>query len=201
MPKNALAPQSNNALANQRFPLQSEAATNPYTVALLRQATKEYPFIAQHNPIVETGVGPGYAETWPSGETGAPNEYGQPTRPRAFPSHRVGVQVFRPNDFTHHDLAGEILHVDPYAAEVRDKLISTLTPAQLKTLQRNAGDYQVTIDEGRPEADAVRNAADGAVRGYVLGQWPTEANDSMKYDKPQRALLEQLKNYMKTGKR
>ena len=167
----------------------------------MRKALKEYPFIAQHNPIVETGVGQGYAETWPTGETGAPDEYGNPTRPKAFPSKRVGVQIFRPNEFTHHDLAGEMLHVDPYANDTRTKLIKSLSPEQIKSLQDQALDYQATIDEGRPHEDALRNATDAAMRGYVLGQWPQEVNQSMGYNAPQRALLESLKNYTKTGKR
>jgi hypothetical protein len=201
MPKNALAPTPTNALASQQFPLQSEAATNPYTVALLRQATKDYPFIAQHNPIVETGVGPYFAETWPINEEGKPNEFGQSTRPKSIPIDRIGVQVYRPNDFTHHDLAGEILHVDPFAHETRAALTKSLTPAQIKQLQKQSMDYQGALDEGQSEADAIKNAADAAMRGYVLGQWPAKANESMNYDKSQRALLEQLKNYMKTGKR
>lgn len=197
MPVNQLAP----APANQLFPLQTQAARNPYVDAMMRKALKEYPFIAQHNPIVETGVGPGYAETWPAGETGAPDEYGNPTRPKAFPTNKVGVQIFRPNDFTHHDLAGEMLHVDPYATDTRAKLMESLTPEQIKNLQQQSNDYAATLEEGRPHEDALRNATDAAVRGYVLGQWPQEANQSMGYSGPQRALLESLKSYTKTGKR
>jgi len=196
MPVNQLAP----APANQLFPLQTEVQRNPYIDALVRKATTEYPFIAKHNPAVEVGVGPGYAETWPVGETGAPDEYGNPTRPKSFPTNKVGIQVFRPNDFTHHDLAGEILHVDPYANKARDKLIKSLSPEQIKMLQHQSNDYQATLDEGRPHGEALRNATDAAVRGYVFSQWPEEANASMGYSAPQRALLESLKNYTKTGK-
>lgn len=197
MPVNQLAPQR----ANQLFPLQTQAARNPYVDAMMRKALKEYPFIAQHNPVVETGVGQGYAETWPAGETGAPDEYGNPTRPKAFPTNKVGIQVFRPNDFTHHDLAGEVLHVDPYANETRANLMKSLTPTQIKSLQDQALDYQATIDEGRSHEDALRNATDSAMRGYVLGQWPEEVNVGMAYEPSQKALLESLKSYMKTGKR
>jgi len=189
---NALAPSSQNALA----PVVSADQNNPYVDSLLRQATKEYPFITQHNPIIDTGVGPYYAETWPVNEEGAPDA----KRPGNFPIDRVGVKVYKPNQFTHHDLAGEILHVDPFANETRATLTKSLTPAQIQMLQQESKDYQGSIDEGQSTERAIQNATDAAMRGYVLNQWPAKANEGMNYDPAQKALLERLRNYMKTGK-
>jgi len=169
--------------------------------ALLNQAAKSYPFIAQHNPILRNGVGEGYLETWPSGEGGAPDSMGRDTRPKHFPMSRLGIEIRRPNDVTHHDIAGEVLHIDPYANTVRDNLIKLLTSSQLQTLKANANDYQMTLDQGRSEDDAIRNAADSALRGYTFGQWPEEVNREMQYSPIQTGLLEALKNYMKTGKK
>jgi hypothetical protein len=189
---NSLAPNIQNALAPSAISSQS----NPYVESLLRQATKEYPFITQHNPNVDTGVGPYYAETWPVNEEGAPNA----KRPANFPIDRLGIRVYKPNQFTAHDLAGEVLHVDPFANETRATLTKSLTPAQIQMLQQQSKDYQSSLDEGQSTDRAIQNATDATMRGYVLNQWPTKANESMNYDITQKALLERLKNYMKTGK-
>lgn len=165
-----------------------------YVNNLIDQAVKEYPFIAKHNPIVMVGnAGEDYAETWPKNEPGAPNA----PRPKEFPSDRVGVMIGKPNEFTHHDLAGELMHVDPIANKVRKDLIDSMTAKQLATLATVSGDFKQTMDEGRPAADAVQNGTDSAMRGYLLNQWPKEANDEMKYNKDQLKMLDSLKSYMK----
>ena len=200
MATNALAPDADNinALAPQ-----SRSNSNPYIDSLMRKAAQEYPFLSQHKPIVITNPdqGFGFAQTYAPEETGRPMGDGTFSRPKELPMGQLGIEIYRPNEFDHHALAGEVMHVDPYAREVSDKLAKTWTPDQLKTLREHALDYQATLDEGRPEADAVRNATDSALRGYVVGQWPEEVNTSLKYEPVQRALLESLKSYAKTGKK
>jgi hypothetical protein len=197
---NALAPDAEivNALAPE-----SRSNSNPYIDSLMRKALQDYPFLNQHKPVVITnaGKGEGFAETYPPEETGRPMGDGTFSRPKELPMGQLGIEIYRPDAFTHHDLAGEVLHVDPYSREISDKLAKTWSPEQLKNLREHALDYEATIAEGRPEADAVRNATDSAVRGYVVNQWPEEVNTSFGYQPVQRALLESLKNYTKTGKR
>jgi hypothetical protein len=184
---NALAPESSNS--------------NPYIDSLISKATQEYPFISQHKPVVAMGAGEGYAQTWPPGEGGPPDEQGKDTRPTALPMDRLGIEIYRPNDFNHHALAGEVLHVDPYAREVSDKLATTFDPRQLEVLKREALDYQHSLNTGQDEKRAIQNATDAAVRGYVVNQWPEEVNQEFAYSPVQKALLESLKGYAKTGKK
>ena len=193
---NALAPrQPVNQLGLPSF--------NPYVASLMQRAAQEYPFIRQHNPVVTVGdTGQDYAETWPVNEPGAPGPNGEPTRPAEFgvvgKNARLGVMVGKPNDFTHHDLAAEILHIDPYAREISGKLQESWTPAQLKALKKHSGDYQSTLDEpGRTEADAIQNATDSAIRGTVVNQWPPEVNQALNYSPAQQQMLQSLSNYMR----
>ena len=190
---NALAPQPVNALAT----LNQDA--NPYVTSLMAKARQAYPFIDKHNPQVVVGTdGMGYAETYPVGETGAPLPSGGFSRPASLPIDQVGVEIYRPGDFTHHDLAAEMLHIDPVANSVREKLMQSWTPKQLKALKEHALDYQATLDEGRPETDAIQNATDSALRGYTVGQWPEKINKAIGYDSKQLQMLDALKSYMTT---
>jgi hypothetical protein len=190
------APAQLNALAP---PPATDAAANPYIASLIAKATKDYPFINQHNPFVFMGNDPtrDYAETWPSDEEGTPDR----PRPKELPAGRVGVQVFRPNDFGPNDLAAEFLHIDPVANETRASLRASLTPAQIERLKYTSRDYQSTLDRGENEDRAIQNAIDSALRGYTVGQWPAEANTAMGYSPQQLHLLENLKRYMRTGKK
>ena len=193
MPPNALAPTTRvpNALA----PVNSNS--NPYISSLLQKANQDSPFIYQHNPMGIIGSGDGFAEVWPIDEEGAPNS----PRPKEVPIDRFGIEVRRPNDFTHHDLAGEVLHIDPYAREISDKIAKTWTPKQLEVLKQEALDYQASLDYGQDEARAIQNATDSALRGYVVNQWPEEVNTRLGYDKSQLEMLNALKAYTKTGKK
>lgn len=187
---NKLAP---SAIANQL----GTSVASPYAVNLLKRAHEEYPFIQQHKPMVIVGNGEGYAETWPIDEPGAP-EYARPT---SLPIDRLGIEVRRPSQFTHHDLAAEVLHIDPFANTTREKMMSSWTPAQLETLKQQSGDYQFTLNEpGRTEEDAIRNATDSAIRGVVVNQWPKEANAAMQYTPSQQQLLQSLSGYMRGKK-
>ena len=172
-----------------------------YAEDLLAQATQAYPFVAKHNPavVVNPAKDKGYAETYPVGETGAPLPGGGFSKHSLLPIDRVGVEVFKPDQFTHHDLAAEMLHIDPVANQTREALIKTWSPKQIETLKKHALDYQATLDEGRPEADAIKNATDSALRGYTVGQWPEEINKALSYSPAQLKVLDSLKNYMSTG--
>ena len=169
-----------------------------YATDLLAQATKTYPFVAKHNPMVVVNPmeNKGFAETYPVGETGAPLPEGGFSKHSSLPIDRVGVEVFKPNEFTHHDLAAEMLHIDPIANETRQALIKTWSPEQIETLKHHALDYQATIDEGRSHEDALKNATDSALRGYTVGQWPEEINKALAYNPKQLQALESLKTYM-----
>lgn len=175
------------------------SSPNPQPVGLaklLADAQRMYPFIAQYNPVLTGGQGNGdYAETW------RPGDPGDSTRPRpsAIPLNRVGVEVYRPNEFGPTDLAAEFLHVDPVAAMMRQRLMASLSPSQAAELKHAAGDYQDTLRLGGSERDAMRNSMDSAMRGYTVGQWPAEANAAMRYTPQQAGLLETLKRYMQSG--
>ncbi len=197
MPVNALAQDAE--VMNALTPEGSNS--NPYINSLMRKAVQDYPFISQHKPVVITGTGEGFAETYPPEETGRPLPGGGFSRPKDLPMGQLGIEIYRPDAFTHHDLAGEVLHVDPYAREISDKLATTFDPKQLEILKREALDYQHSLDTGQDEKRAIQNATDSAVRGYVVNQWPEEVNRQFEYSPVQRALLESLKNYTKTGKR
>ena len=172
-----------------------------YAQDLLLQATQAYPFVAKHNPmvVVNPAENRGYAETYPVGETGAPLPGGGFNKHSSLPIDRVGVEVFKPDQFTHHDLAAEMLHIDPIANQTREALIKTWSPKQIETLRKHALDYDATIAEGRSPADALQNATDSALRGYTVGQWPEEINKALKYSPAQLKVLESLKSYMATG--
>jgi len=189
MPTNALAPTD---VVNQL----GVSDANPYTTNLLRRAKEEYPFVGLHDPIVTTGTGYGYAETWPVGESGLPGSFGEDTRPSMIPMDRIGIEIRRPDAFTHHDLAAELLHIDPMAQHVSGRLQEMWSPQQLDVLKREALDYEATLKEGRSEKDAIKNATDSALRGYTVGQWPKEVNDAMGYSKHQLELLDSLKEHM-----
>ena len=172
-----------------------------YSEQLLAEATKAYPFVTKHNPmvVVNPAENRGYAETYPVGETGAPLPEGGFSKHSSLPLDRVGVEVFKPDQFTAHDLAAEMLHIDPVANQTRETLIKSWTPKQIETLKKHALDYQATIDEGRSHADALQNATDSALRGYTVGQWSNDVNKALKYSPNQLKALESLKSYMATG--
>jgi len=167
-----------------------------YIEQLLQQAQQQYPFVSQYNPQVVLGTGQGYAETYPVGETGRPLGGGKFSRPSTLPIDKVGIEIYKPKEFTPRDLAGELLHIDPVANKIRDQLIKTWTPEQVKKLQEHALDFDMTLAEGRPLQDAIKNATDSALRGYVVGQWSPEVDKSFNYTPKQMKLLDELKNYV-----
>ena len=169
-----------------------------YATDLMSQATEAYPFVAKHNPMVV--VNPmedkGYASTYPIGETGKPLGNGVFDKHFSLPTNRVGVEIYKPDEFSHHDLAGEMLHIDPMANKTREALLKTWTPNQIETLKKESRDYETTIKEGRSHKDALQNATDAALRGYTIGQWPEEVNQALAYSPKQLKVLESLKFYM-----
>ena len=169
-----------------------------YIQQLLQEARTQYPFISQHSPQVVLGTGDGYAETYPVGETGRPLGGGRFSRPTSLPIDQVGIEIYKPKEFTARDLAGELLHIDPYANKIRDQLIKTWSPEQIKALQEHALDFDATLAEGRPIQDAIKNATDSALRGYAVGQWSPEVDKALKYTPKQMELLNSLKKYIQT---
>ena len=189
------------ALTQKQDPFEFTRNNTKYASDLLAKAQQEYPFIGMNQPVVKVAQGEGYAETWPRGETGAPDAMGRDTRPYDFPMNQLGVTVHQPDKFTSADLAGEVLHVDPYANMVRDKLMQTMTPQQWGTLKNEALDYSESIRQGLSEQRAKENTIDSALRGYAVNQWPESVNQQLNYSPAQLELLNSLKTYMKTGKR
>jgi len=167
-----------------------------YSSDLLDKAKQEYGFIARQNPVVQVGSGEGYAETWPKYETGSPEQ----PRPLSMAPGRVGVEVFNPQQFKPADLAGEMLHTDPYANLVRDYIRKSLSPQQIDAIKQASGDYEQSIRLGMDEDRAMQNAIDAAVRGYAVGQWPEDVNASIGYTPQQKYVMDNLVKYMKQGK-
>lgn len=168
--------------------------------SLLSDAEKRYPFIKQYNPVVTMSPNQGggdYAETWQLNDAGDKSR----PRPSSIPMNRIGVEVYRPNDFGATDLAAEFLHVDPYANSTRQALLKSLSPQQIATLKRASGDYADSLKYGETEQKALENATDSAMRGYTVGQWPDSANAEMRYTPQQLQMLNSLKRYMETGSR
>lgn len=168
-----------------------------YLDQLKNDAQTSYPFIKAHDPVLTIGNGEGYAETWQKDEEGAPDQ----PRPYELPMDKLGIEIRNPKEFSHHDLAGEVLHADEYANSVRDKLHGSLTDKQKAVLKEEALDYEQSIKEGMSEKDAWRNATDSAMRGYTLNQFPEETNKRINYNAEQLKMLDGLRSYMTTGKK
>lgn len=164
---------------------------------LLDRAQAKYGFLKNLGmQVVENPrEGDMYAETWPAGEPGSADY----PRPQSIPLEINGVEVLRPDQFSEDDLAGEGFHIDPEARRVSDYLATTFTPEQLDALKGNAADYEQSIQMGMDEDQALQNSVDSLVRGYVMGQWPPEAIESMGLDEDQRGALESLRAYALTG--
>lgn len=166
-----------------------------YAAELLAKARAEYKYLDRHNPVVTVGKGEGFAETWPIDEPGAPHD----PRPRGIPIDRHGVEVRMPEKFSHHDLAAEFIHIDPVANNARRELLKSMTTDQIHTLQDNANDYKMSEKLNLPYSKAMENATDSALRGYTTGQWPASVDKAMNYSKEQQQILDDLKEYMKSG--
>lgn len=144
----------------------------PNKPEIQKDAERDYKFLQNHdlNVLVSPKENAGFAETYPKGETGSPEE----PRPNQFPIDQIGIEIRRPDKFTKHDLAAEVLHDDPVANRTREELKASFTPEQLDALKRTAGDYQFTIAEGPKkgiEERAINNATDSLLRAYTVGQW------------------------------
>lgn len=157
--------------------------------ALVAQAKQQYPFITKLNPVIIAGPKRG-GEGWPVGEEGAPDY----PRPTSIPIDKHGIEV-GPGS-TPADIAGEVLHVDPFANTTRDRLTQSLSPQQIAYLKQEALDYD---SPDMTEENKMRNAVDSAMRGHLVGQWPAEAVVKMNYTSAQTQMLDQLKQYMTTG--
>jgi hypothetical protein len=170
-----------------------------YLQDLLDQAYSEYPFLQRHNPSVVLGnpQSYGYAQTYPIGETGKPLGNGQFSRPATLPIDNLGIEIYKPENFSYKDFVGEVLHGDPVSQQTRQELINSLSKKQLETLKYHALDYEQSKKEKMPEHLVLRNVGDAAIRGYLLGQFPDEVNKEINYTPTQLELLNNLHSYMK----
>ena len=163
--------------------------------SLSSSTAQAYPFIKQNNPVLVPTSNPN-SETWPAGEEGTPDY----PRPASIPMNQHGIEITP--GMTPDDIAGEVLHVDPYANQIRSQLQASWTPEQIAHLKRESLDYGQdgpTVDYMPPER-RLQNATDSAIRGTVVNQWPAEANRNMNYTAHQQLMLDRLKQYMTTGK-
>lgn len=175
----------------------SATPPGPQEHPVLERARAAYPFINKFNPHVK--VNPrsdaGYAETFGPDEPGA----GKFMRPQEFPMGHTGIEIYRPDKFSEHDLAAEFLHVDPRAHQTRADLLKTFTPRQLKIMQHEP-DYTESIKSGQSRDRAMQNMTDSVMRGYTVGQWPKHVIDDFRFTDKQKGMLDGLKRYMTTGK-
>ena len=183
------------------LPQAPQSVTTP-TNDLLGRAKAAYAFINQYNPAVHINPNHSNPENY-FAETFLPNDegYGEYRRPQQFPSNLTGVEVYKPDQFTEHDLAAEFLHRDPIAHATRAELLKSMTPAQFAQVQ-NEGDF-AQPKSGPPLSldQRLNNITDAMMRGYTIGQWPKEVNDRLQYSPKQLELLNGLKKYMTTGKK
>lgn len=145
--------------------------------------------------IVNPQSDKGYAEVWFEDDPG-----GDYKRPADIPLNEFGIEIYKPDEFSEDDLAGEVLHADPIARKTADEIASTLNESQLKELSIESIDYQYSLELGLSKERALQNAVDGLIRGYVVGQWPKEAIERMNLNEQQKTMLQKLKDYAITGK-
>jgi hypothetical protein len=165
---------------------------------LLNSAQAKYGFLknlgmqVKVNPRQDTGM---YAETWPAEEPGS----NEAPRPSDIPLNVHGVEIFKPDQFNEDDLAGEALHVDPVARRTSTALTKSLSDAQIERLAIHSNDYEQSLKLGMSQEDAMRNAVDSMIRGYVVGQWPKEVIDDIGLRPEQLERLEALREYANSG--
>jgi hypothetical protein len=157
------------------------------TPAVISQARQQYPFMAGQVLVPTTKQG---GEGWPVGETG---DAAYP-RPTSIPLNQPGAEI-GPGS-TPGDVAGEAFHSDPVVNQHRDKLLKSLSPAQVTYLQRQSRDYQDSVGQG--QESAMRNAGDSVIRGALFNQWPQEALHGMNFTPDQMGILQNLSQYMRT---
>jgi hypothetical protein len=165
--------------------------TDPGT-QFLSQAETKYPFLKQHNMIVlmrPNEKAEDFAETYPAHDQEQdPNA----PRPTEIPMDRHGVEIYKPNDFSVDDLAGEALHFDPQAQAVAKRFQDSLTDDQKERVQETGDFQQKNIDV----AHQWKSGIDSVIRGYAVGQWPKDALDDFGFTPAQKADLDSLKQYM-----
>lgn len=160
---------------------------------MLTAARAKYPFIGSNVVAVpKTGGGFG-SEGWPAGETGDPSY----PRPKQIPLNSPGIEYDPKGNID--DLAGEVLHTDQFANDVRDRMSKTFSPDQINYLAHEALDYGAGTNT--PPDVQLRNGTDSFIRGALLNQWPAKAVSGMNLTPQQQALLGHLKTYMTTGQK
>lgn len=165
----------------------------------LKQAKEQYKFIPNDVVATVNKKSDGrILEAWSPTEEG----YVGGARPKEIPMGKIGLEIYNPDKVSADDIAADVLHHDKFANQIRDKMLDTIKsdPEQLSKLKEASADYQYSIDAGQSKEQALKNAVDSAIRGYVVNQWPEEANKEMGYSDKQQSMLDQLKSYMVTGK-
>lgn len=174
-------------------PEQNALAPNSYSQSLNQQ----YPWTAgiDLNIINSTAKGDKSRklEFYPADERDNPHP-GRPT-----------IEIFDPS-MSATDLMGEVLShhlpkVDPTVAQFRAKILSSMTPQQIKEIQ---GDYENEkraglVDKGDDLRTWIgKQGGDSFFRGYPTGQWPSSV-----YTPEQKQIYEQLRSYLtaKFGKK
>lgn len=179
-----------------QFSLAPDGSILPWEMtsdAAIVRARSKYKFIDKLGVAMLPSSKKG-GEGWPAGEPGSPDA----PRPKEIPIDKHGIEV-GPGS-SEDDIAGEVLHVDPFANQIRQRMTQSLRPDQVEFLKKEALDYgdDKDPDVGTPE-HGMDNAVDSAIRGHLVGQWPKSANDAMKYSPEQMDMLNQLGSYMKSG--
>ena len=181
-------------LATKLYPSDNAPiAETDFASTLTQSASDQYKFLANHDiiTIVNLKDNEGYAETWPADEPGDPSW----PRPETIPMGKAGVEIKR-KDFNANDYAAEVFsHVDQKGISYANKLVESLSPAQLDILKQQSADYDMSKKLGMSEELAVRNAGMSALRGFVFGQWPKEAIDHLGLNKSQTKMLEDAQRY------
>jgi len=181
---------------------------------LIGETNKRYPFMQNNSVGVKINHGrpgsQGYLEAFPPGETGRPAGSMGPDdpgllRPSEFPIGASGIEVYS-DEVNPADLAGDIFtHTDKVGERMSNDLAQTINGSQEQEMSRQYLDYNETIKEGSPnaEARALANGTDGLLRTSVFGQGgPGAVNglDRFNFNIEQQNILDGAKSYVNTGK-
>lgn len=176
---------------------------------LLEQAQTQYPVLKNQDYGYVENFRPnaGYLEHWDPGDAGtAPTS---PTdlnalRPSQLPIDKPGLEIRDPNTRPI-DILGDIAshhlrNTDPVVKGAYQQLQDSITPRQQAVLQNQYQYAQKNEGEtGSFDDWKERAGMPGFFRGYTFQQWPKEFNDKV-YTPEQKANLDKLMTYFKTGK-
>ena len=185
-----------------------------YKNNLIKDVNRMFPFMKRNNIHLEVSPNRpgsfGYLEAFPPGETGRPAGYfGSDdvglSRPPSFPINETGIEIYDMN-VSPSDLAGDVFtHLDKQGEYISNALADTINDSQKEEMGRQYLDYYNTINDlnrkDREEA-ALKNGIDALIRTSVFSQGGPNAVrdlDRFNFNIEQRNLLDNAKNYTKTG--